>query len=871
MRPPLPSRRMRFTRASAMLGLATLVAAGVANAQEASQQGGSRSVLAAEQYMKPADEIARLVTAPRHLNATLEQQSPDGRRFLDVKSAGLPPVDVFGRPWHNLGGFQVDPRASRARTLTTRGATAIEIVDAATGSKVTITAPQGALIANPRWSPDGTRIAYVVSTPDASHIHVADATTGRSRRVGPQLLATFVTAPAWAGNGALAAVIIPAGRGTEPKAPAIATGPGVRLSDASTKLKTRTWADLLEGPHDAALMEYHATGQLALIDAQSGAVRRVGAAQMIQSVDPSPDGRHLRVTVMRKPFSYVVPVSSFGNVQQLWAADGRVIAELARRDLEFDDDDADTREQGDTAKRATAWMPNGEGLYYLQQDAPARRDTTADSASAGNSGRRRDRLYVWRAPFDQAPTQLLESSARMSDVLFAPDGQTIFVAETSSGTGHVYAVRRDSASKRHTLWRIRGLTGALVQRGGFGSTRGGAADDSAAFYRHPGYLVTTPTAGADAAVMSPDGKSAYFRGIQHARAWADTAPRPFVDRVEIATGAKTRIFESPADAYESVVAPIDPAFSRIVVSRETATEVPDYFTRTTGSSSGAVRLTNNRDYTPEITNAPRRLIPVTRADGYKVWVSVTLPPGYREGTRLPAMFWFYPYEYTDQGAYDRSRRTYNRNRFPTLGARSMDYLVMQGYAVVQPDAPIFGERGRMNDNYVSDLRNNLSAVIDELDAQGIIDRKRLGLGGHSYGAFSTVNAMVHTPYFKAGIAGDGNYNRTLTPNGFQSERRDLWQGRETYLSMSPFLYADKLQGALLMYHGEEDQNVGTAPINSERLFHALQGMGKTVALYMYPYEDHGPATQETLLDLWARWTAWLDLHVKSAGAPDLVP
>jgi dipeptidyl aminopeptidase/acylaminoacyl peptidase len=171
----------------------------------------------------------------------------------------------------------------------------------------------------------------------------------------------------------------------------------------------------------------------------------------------------------------------------------------------------------------------------------------------------------------------------------------------------------------------------------------------------------------------------------------------------------------------------------------------------------------------------------------------------------------------------------------------------------------------MNDNYVSDLQNNLIAVIDELDRQGYIDRQRLGIGGHSYGAFSTVNAMVHTPFFKAGIAGDGMYNRSLTPNGFQYERRDYWEGQKTYLEMSPFNYADKLTGALLMYHSIEDQNVGTAPISSERMLHALQGLGKTAALYMYPYEDHGPATKETLLDQWARWTAWLDVYVKNAG------
>jgi dipeptidyl aminopeptidase/acylaminoacyl peptidase len=196
----------------------------------------------------------------------------------------------------------------------------------------------------------------------------------------------------------------------------------------------------------------------------------------------------------------------------------------------------------------------------------------------------------------------------------------------------------------------------------------------------------------------------------------------------------------------------------------------------------------------------------------------------------------------------------------------MHFFIRLGYAVVEPDAPIVGPAGKMNDNYEHDLRNNLAAVIDELDRREIIDRHRLAIGGHSYGAFSAVNAMVHTPFFKAGIAGDGAYNRTLTPLGFQSERRDLWEAKDVYLSMSPFLYANHLTGALLMYHGLGDQNVGTDPTNSMRLFHALNGLGKKTALYLYPLEDHGPATRETLLDLWARWAAWLDKYVKNPEA-----
>jgi dipeptidyl aminopeptidase/acylaminoacyl peptidase len=241
---------------------------------------------------------------------------------------------------------------------------------------------------------------------------------------------------------------------------------------------------------------------------------------------------------------------------------------------------------------------------------------------------------------------------------------------------------------------------------------------------------------------------------------------------------------------------------------------------------------------------------------------------------LPALFWIYPKEYVDQAAYNKSAGAKGGKggdgkdgdapgRFVAVGPRSMSLLTLVGYAVVEPDIPIVGPAGRINDNYVPDLRNSLWAVIDELDKRGIIDRDKLAIGGHSYGAFSTVNALVHTPFFKAGIAGDGNYNRTLTPMSFQTEKRHLWEARETYLEMSPLLWADRIHGALLMYHGMEDANVGTNPINAEFLFLSLRGLGKPAALYMYPYEGHGPIALETTMDQWARWTAWLDRYVKN--------
>ena len=836
--------------------------------------------LAKETYVRPPAEIERLVSAPRQNNVELSNQSPNRKYFLKLQTAGLPSVQAFGKPHYYFAGLQVDHKANRARSLTTRGAAGLAIIDAATGQSRTIETPRGATISSPQWSPDGTKLAYIANFDDASRIYVADLASGRSKLVSPRpLLATLVTTVDWTADGSqVVAVLIPDGRKAEPKRPEIETGPLVRLTDEK-KEKTRVFASLLRDPFEKELMEHFVTGQLAAINANSGAIRKIGAPAMISSVDASPDGKYFHVTLMQKPFSYIVQYNSFGTSEQIWDADGKMLTEIVKRPLREATSDDDQGfggggNQNDPNPRNIGWLPNGQGLYFLKQDsAPprgAQADTTEGAGQRGQGGaRRKDHLYQWTPPFDASSKKvLLESDNRMSGVLFTEDAKAVFVAENPTGTGHVYAVYFDEPAKRYTIWRMRGLNATVVRGGGFGGGgggRGGTGADSVSFYQNPGTIVAKRgRAGGQIAVISTDGKYAYLEGTRYFKTWSDSAPRGFVDKVEIRTGQKSRVFEGRTDMYESVLAALDDDFSKFVVERESPTQVPDSYLRD-GASGQYTKLTNNKDYTPEFTALVRKRIPVTRADGYRFIVNLTLPSDYRQGTRLPGMFWFYPYEYTDQGGYDRTLRTNNINQFPESGPRTIEYLAMQGYAVANFNPPIFGESGRMNDNYVFDLRNNLAAVIDELDRQGYIDRARLGIGGHSYGAFSTVNAMVHTPFFKAGIAGDGMYNRTLTPYGFQSERRDFWEGQKTYLDMSPFFNADKMTGALLMYHSIEDQNVGTAPISSERMMHALQGLGKVASLYMYPYEDHGPATKETLLDQWARWTAWLDIYVKNAG------
>ncbi|ODT03887.1 MAG: hypothetical protein ABS52_07300 [Gemmatimonadetes bacterium SCN 70-22] len=871
----MPHSPVRFLRRRAAAALLTLAAPlAVAAQQGGDQSWHPREVLAKETYVTPPPSIAKLVTAPRQNQTPLTDLSPDRTHFMRLVSDGLPSVQLFGKPHYYFAGLQVDYQANRARALTNRGAAAIAVVEAASGKTTTIEAPRGATIASPAWSPDGSRIAFLALFPDATRLYVADVATGKARQLtAAPLLATLVTTVDWTANGArVAAVLIPDGRKAEPKRPPIETGPLVRLTDAQ-KNKTRTYASLLRDQFEKDQMEYYVTGQLATIDVKSGAVNRLGAPAMIAAVDPSGDGKYFRVTKLEKPFSYIVQYNNFAQREELWDASGAVVATLVTRALREGDtpvaDGPTASEASDTARRNFGWLPNGGGLYFLKQDPAPARTNGADTADAPRGGpqanaRRKDRLFAWAPPFTAGSEKLLhESDTRMAGVLFAEDAKLAFIAENANGFGHVYATYFDEPGKRYTLWRLRGLTASVGRRGGFfGGGRGGTGADSLTFYQNPGDLmVRRGKLGGDVAMISSDGAYAFFEGTRHFKDWQSQAPRGFVDKVEIRTGNKTRLFEGAADVYESVTASLDDDFTRAVITRESPTMVPNTYVRDIARGT-LTPLTRNTDLTPEFTNAIRKRVQVTRADGITFMVNVTLPQDYRAGTRLPAMLWLYPYEFTDQSGYDRTLRTENINRFPQAGPRTIEYLVTQGYLVANFSPPVIGSQGRMNDNYVTDLQKNLAAVIDELDRQGWIDRTKLAIGGHSYGAFTTVNALVHTPYFKAGIAGDGMYNRTLTPSGFQSERRDFWEGQQTYLEMSPFFKADQLTGALLMYHSIEDQNVGTAPISSERMLHALEGLGKTASLYMYPYEDHGPATRETLLDQWARWTAWLDVYVK---------
>jgi dipeptidyl aminopeptidase/acylaminoacyl peptidase len=856
-------------------------------------------ILSSETYVRPPAVVDRIIMAPR-TDISFTQPSPDRKWFL--KSPGLDRGDVaqFGKPHVYFGGLQVETKANRARILTTSTHLGLVLVDVKTNTTKTIETPKGASVSSQVWSPTSTQVAYIANFDDGSQVMVADIATGKSVQVSKTpLLATLVTTLEWTADGkGIVTVEVPDARGPAPVHGnnGIEDGPEVRLSE-SRVIPQVIHPSLLEDPHEKAMLKYYTTGQLVLIDVKTKVAKKIGMPGMIRAVDVSPDGQYYRVTEMTEPFSYLVPMTNFGSIQQLWDSNGKLVATLSTQPLREGEvtGDGDVPAGGgrgaavqpatDTGKRNIQWNPVGQGLVYYESVFGAAGATRGGgngaAAAGGGRGGRGGRgaaaagrgtaparpaptsvkVMSWMAPFGPGDTKLIyEGSGQLTKVDYSYDGKTMFVSDS----GEVIAIRTSDPSKRYNLGR-----GVTVPAGGGGRGGGGGFGAVADTSATGGALATRrgPN-GLPVVIVASDGKTVYLSGTRMPGAnWNTQAPRPWVDKLDFENGQRDRVFDSPASGYDTFVTALDDDYSQYLYTHQSPTVIEDVYLRDAKAGT-STQITHAVDVAPEVSHAVHKRVQVTRQrDGMKFWADLTLPADWRPGTRLPGIIWFYPREYSSVADYDRSRWTTNINAFPDTPAlrpaSSTKLWVTQGYAVIEPDCPIMGDAGKMNDNYTRDLRENLDATVNAMVDSGFVDRAKMGVGGHSYGAFSTVNALTLTPFFKAGIAGDGMYNRSLTPFGFQSERRSFFEAQATYLDMSPFYRADKISGPLLMYHSLEDQNVGTAPISSIRMFHALQGLGKPAALFLYPYEDHSVATYQTDLDQWARWFAWFDMYVKN--------
>jgi dipeptidyl aminopeptidase/acylaminoacyl peptidase len=600
-----------------------------------------------------------------------------------------------------------------------------------------------------------------------------------------------------------------------------------------------TFEDLLRSPYDEQLFDYYATSQLALVDAASGKVTPVGQAAIFQSVDPAPDGEHVLVARLHRPFSYLYPESAFPKDVEVWDMKRNLSYKLASLPLA----DQVPTDGVPVGPRAFRWRPTEPATLVW-----------AEALDGGDPKKKiayRDKILMLKAPFNGIPTELIKTEQRFAGVQWGEKGGLVFVTDFERNRRWVKTVMLNADNP--------GDAPKLVW-----------SRSSQDRYGDPGAPVTRVLAGGQRAIIQ-NSNWIYLIG-------AGSSPegdRPFLDRFNLQTLKAERIFRSDDNSYESVVALLSDDGKQFITRRETPTEPPNYFIRSSADVSAAhasggnaapppIRsLTQFSDPTPQLRGIKKQLVTYKRADGVQCSFTLYLPPDYKEGTRLPTVVWAYPLEFNDSST--AGQVSGSTQRTTQIVGPSHLFFLLEGYAVLDnATMPVVGDPETVNNTYIEQIVISAKAAIDKAVEMGVTDPDRVGVGGHSYGAFMTANLLAHSDLFRAGIARSGAYNRTLTPFGFQNERRTIWEAPDLYIKVSPFMNVRKIKEPILLIHGEADDNSGTFPIQSERMYQALRGNGATVRLVMLPLEAHGYAGRESIEHVLYEMISWFDKYVKNA-------
>ena len=749
-----------------------------------------------------------------------------------------PTIAELSQPILRLAGARVNPRNNgpqRAAEIY-----AITLKKIADGSELKITVPPQANISNVHFSPDSTHLSFLNRTDDRIELWVADTANGKSRLLsgGDRLNATTGDPCDWLhDNKTLICALVAVGRGPAPAESTVPTGPNIQ-ENMGKAAPAATYEDMIKTVHDEGLFEYYFTSQLASIDATSGRKTLIGKPAIFDNVTPSPSGDFILVTRIKRPFSHLIPMNGFPQEIEVWSRTGQLAKTIA---------DLPSREG--VSIRGVQIGPRG---VHWRQDQPATVlwVEALDGGDLKNKVPFRDKVMSLSAPFNGEPTEFAKTEWRYANVSFTEKGVAL-LTETDRVSRHIRTWVIASAPRK--LWdrvqdrayenpgtpvvrRDSGVAAAFGGGGGGGFGGNGAAGP---IMQNGDYIFLT---GQGA---SPEGD------------------RPFIDRLNLKTFETERLFRSDPKAYETVVAPLDEDGKTILTRYETPADPPNYYLRDL-STNARRAVTDFKDPQPQLRGVTHQFVTYERKDGVKLNATLYLPPGYKPGTRLPVIMWAYPREFGD--ADSAGQVTGSPNRFTTITGYSHLFLLLSGYAVFDnPTMPIIGAGETANDTYVEQLVASAQAAIDKVVEMGVGDRDRIGVGGHSYGAFMTANLLAHSRLFRAGFAESGAYNRSLTPFGFQNETRTFWDVPDLYAKMSPFWFANQVKDPILLMHGEADDNSGTFPIQSERFYMALKGQGATVRYITLPFEAHGYAGRETLLDVLAERINWFDKWVKNAA------
>jgi dipeptidyl aminopeptidase/acylaminoacyl peptidase len=779
-------------------------------------------------YQQPPEEILELVKVDRAPSVAMNSKKDE---LVFLYSNLYKSIAELSEPELKLGGLRVNPKTNSGSNP--RYYTRITIQHGLQGSPVQIKGlPENSRFTNISWSPDEKMLACTELQENGLRLWIINVAAASASPLGNIAMNGSLGAPfRWFPDSkALLVRSIPEDRKSlltsENSLPA---GPAIAVTDG-TKAQNRTYQDLLKNTADEQNFETVVTSRLVMLRLDGTSAPFIKEAEMFMRESFSPDGKYVLVTAIRKPFSYIVPYYNFPTVTKLYDASGNFIKIIDEKPL------TDNIPPGFMAvqkgKRGVSWRSDKPATLYWAE--------ALDGGDPAVSVPFRDEIFQWDAPFTEGKAiSLLKTPQRYAGILWATDSRAI-----------VYDSWHNTRNEKTYIFNPSKPGGALITL---------FDRNSQDQYNNPGDFHTLRNQYGQQ-VLYLEGATAYLKG----EGYTEKGQFPFIDKINLDSRRTANVFRSSfTDKSLHIADILDTKKNDFLVTLEAPTEYPNYYLVKGGKSF--VPVTRFSNPFVKMNGVQKEVITYKRPDGVELSATLYLPAGYDKSKKekLPMVMWAYPLEYKDKTSASQNTNNPNDFIFPYYG--SPIYWVTRGYAILDDAAfPIVGEGdAEPNDSFITQLVANAKAAIDAVDSLGYIDRRKVAVGGHSYGAFMTANLLTHSDLFAAGIARSGAYNRSLTPFGFQGEERNYWEAQKVYNEMSPFNYADKMKTPLLLVHGEMDNNPGTFPIQSERYFAALKGFGAPVRYVVLPKESHGYSAEESILHLLWEQDQWLERHVKN--------
>jgi dipeptidyl aminopeptidase/acylaminoacyl peptidase len=793
-------------------------------------------------YDKPPQNVLDVLHAPAPAVPVL---SPSCDKALLVTWVEYPSITRVAEPFLRLAGNRVEPR-NRSNHSTPGGygiapcANDYVLLKISDASEIHVALPPGVCAGSPIWSADGKWFAFENTGRASVELWVGDGDSGEVHRVGDlrlnQMLGSTIQ---WmADQKTLLVKLVPSDQGPPPSEEVVSIGPSIQETGGEKgQSSTYEARDVLKNQHDEDLFDYYAASQLALVDAKTGAVTPIGPVAAYADLNAAPDGEHILVEAIQRPYSHLVTSERFPRDVNVWDRAGKIGYRLAQIPLA----DRVPIHGVRTGPRDFAWRANMPATLVWAE--------ALDGGDWNVKVPERDKVMIQTAPFTSPPREIVRMEQRFAG--FTWGEQTNFALltdfdENRHWTRTFVANVDDPTAHLRVLWDL-------------------STDEH---YKDPGSPVLKPLANG-AFVVRQEGDSIYL----NAQGSSPDGDRPFLDRFDIQTGKSERLFRCGKDALERFVGFPGGASTNLLTWHQSPTDPPNLFLLTSATAvpndpSGEAAyawtsqpLTHIPDPTPPVRAIRKRLVKYKRQDGLDLSFTIYLPPGYQEGTRVPTVLYAYPLDYA--GAAQAGQVTGSQQTFTRL--YDYRFVLLAGYAIIDRAAfPIVGDPKKAYDTYLEQLVADAKAAVDKAIEIGVADPDRIGATGHSHGALMTVNLLAHSDLFRAGVATSGSYNKTLTAFGFQNERRSVWEAPDVYFKVSPFFSADKLKLPLLIMHGEDDANPGTTPIQAEKLYEAIRGNGGIARLVMLPHEPHWYSAMESNEQELYEMIRWFDRYVKNA-------